>query len=158
MIANTQKQKYKAYASATQTVAKTQQIVMLYDGMIRLMQQAQEAIREKRIEDRYNLLVKASTIISGLQGCLDFEQGGDIAKVLYSFYSTVDSKIFAIHRSNDIAACEEVIQDLKQMRDAWIAVDETALAASTPTASAPPPEAPESPKTGSEGGNIILSA
>ena len=89
-----QKQKYQAYAAATQTVAKTKQVVMLYDGVIRFLQQAKEAISEKRIEDRYNLLIKASAIISGLQSCLDFEKGGDIAKVLYNFYVNIDGRIF----------------------------------------------------------------
>lgn len=129
-----QKNKYQAYAAANLTVAKTQQIIMLYDGVIRLVQQGKDAIVERRIEDRYNLLTKASNIIHGLQGCLDFENGGEIAKVLYSFYSTVDSKIFSIHRTNDLNACDEVLQDLKQMRDAWAAVDESVLADEAPHA------------------------
>jgi flagellar biosynthetic protein FliS len=78
------KQKYQAYAAATQTVAGTRQVVMLYDGAIRFVQQAKEAIRERRIEDRYNLLMKASGIVSGLQNCLDFERGGKIAKISVS--------------------------------------------------------------------------
>ncbi len=137
MIANTHKNKYQAYAAATQTVAKTQQIIMLYDGVIRLVQQAKEAISQRRIEDRYNLLIKASEIINGLQGCLDFENGKEIAGILFSFYSTVESRIFSIHRTNSLEVCDEVIADLKQMRDAWVAVDEKSLAeqaASSPSA------------------------
>ncbi|MDX2073106.1 MAG: flagellar export chaperone FliS [Alphaproteobacteria bacterium] len=134
MVVSTQQHKYKAYTSATQTVAKTQQIVMLYDGVISLIQQAKEAVREKRIEDRYNLLMKASAVIHGLQGCLDFENGKEIANVLYSFYSSIDSRLFSVHRDNSIETCDEVINDLKQMRDAWVAVDETLLAEAAPAA------------------------
>ena len=118
-----QKQKYQAYAAATQTVAKTKQIVMLYDGIIRFMQQAKEAIIHKRIEDRYNALIKSSEVIVGLQGCLDFENGGNIAKVLYSFYSTIDGHIFSIHRTNSAETCDEVINELKKMRDVWHEID-----------------------------------
>ena len=158
MIAKIQKSKYQAYAAATQTVAKTQQIVMLYDGVIRLVQQAKEAIREKRIEDRYNLLVKAGDIVHGLQGCLDFENGKEIANILFSFYSTVDSKLFSIHRTNDLEACDEVIADLKKMRDAWLAVDEQMLLESAPaTPPAPQPEPTNAPATGSAP-QVILSA
>src|SRR5665213_318826 len=103
------KTKYQAYAAATQTVAKTKQIVMLYDGVIRFLQQAKDAIGQKRIEDRSNLLIKASSIIQGLQACLDFEKGGDIAKVLYGFYTNVDLRILSIHRTNSLQTCEEVI-------------------------------------------------
>jgi flagellar protein FliS len=120
------KQKYQAYAAATQTVAKTRQIVMLYDGLIRLVQQSMEAIREKRIEERFRLLSKASEIISGLQGCLDFENGGDIARVLYNFYSSVDARIISIHRNNSLETCDEVIADIKRMRDVWHSIDQNA--------------------------------
>jgi flagellar protein FliS len=115
--------KYKAYAAATQTVAKTRQIVMLYDGAIRFMQQSKEAIHDRRIEDRYHLLIRASDVVTGLQSCLDFENGGDIARVLYQFYAAIDLKIFSIHRSNSVETCDEVISDLKQMRDVWNEID-----------------------------------
>lgn len=154
-----QKQKYQAYAVATQTVAKTKQIVMLYDGAIRFVQQAKEAIREKRIEDRYNLLLKASDIIVGLQSCLDFENGGEIAKILYNFYSSIDNRMFTIHRTNSMDACDEIIADLKQMRDVWHSIDESeagANANSNTAAPASPPEAPAS--AGSAPQSITLSA
>ena len=38
---------YKAYSRANHTVSKTRQVVMLYDGAIRFMQQAAEAMEKK---------------------------------------------------------------------------------------------------------------
>lgn len=134
------KQQYQAYAAATQTVARTRQIVLLYDGVIRFVQQARTAIVEKRIEDRFNLLIKASDVIAGLQACLDFERGGEIAKVLYSFYSSVDGRIYSVHRTNSVETCDEVIAELKQMRDAWHEIDQQMSAqekSAGPVASAP---------------------
>lgn len=142
MATQMQKQKYQAYAAATQTVAKTRQIVILYDGVIRFLQHAKEAIREKRIEDRYNILTRASEVIMGMQGCLDFENGGDIARVLFSFYSSVDARIFAIQRSNSLEACDEVIQDLKKMRDVWNEIDQSAVATDSSAAASAVPVAP----------------
>jgi flagellar secretion chaperone FliS len=124
------KHKYQAYAAATQTVAKTQQIVMLYDGAIRFVQQAKEAIKDKRIEDRYNLITKATDVVAGLQGCLDFENGGDIARVLYNFYASIESRLFSVHRSNSAETCDEVIADLKQMRDVWQEIDRNQMSES----------------------------
>lgn len=118
-----EKQKYQAYAAATQTVAKTRQIVMLYDGAIRFMKQAKEAIADNRIEDRYNTLVKANDILLGLQSCLDFENGGDIAKVLYGYYAGLIDRIFTLHRTSNEESCDEIIADLKQMRDVWNEID-----------------------------------
>ena len=119
------KQKYQAYAAATQTVARTKQIVMLYDGVIRFVQQAKEAILENRIEDRYNMLTKATEVLLGLQACLDFENGGHIARVLYQFYSHIDSQIFLIHRNNSTQTCDEIITEMKKMRDVWQEIDES---------------------------------
>ncbi len=124
-----EKQKYQAYAFATQTVAPVRQIVLLYDGIIRLLQQSKEAIAEKRIEDRYNLLIKASDLVNGLQGCLDFDNGGEIANILYGYYSSIDARLFSIHRTNSTTDCDSIIADLKQMRDAWNEIDHNSSSA-----------------------------
>ncbi|MCQ6468560.1 flagellar export chaperone FliS, partial [Vibrio parahaemolyticus] len=81
---------YKAYAAANMTVGKTRQVVMLYDGVMRFVQQAIEAIKKEDYETRYNLLVKSSEIITGMQNSLDFENGGEIAKLLYDYYASID--------------------------------------------------------------------
>lgn len=114
---------FQAYNMASRTLAKTRQVVMLYDGAIRFLQQAIEAIKEKRIEDKYNLLVKTSDIIIGLQGCIDFEKGGDVAPVLFEFYSSIDTRILSIHHTNNIETCEKIIAELKEMRDTWDQID-----------------------------------
>ncbi len=132
-----EKQKYQAYATATQTVSPVRQIVLLYDGAIRCVQQAKEAIEQKRIEDRYNLLIKASELIGGLQGCLDFDNGGEIARILYSYYSSIDARLFAIHRTNSTQDCDGIINDLKAMRDSWNEIDQNNVAGN-----------------GSDGGNV----
>ncbi len=118
-----QHQAHQAYHQAFHTVGKTRQVVMLYDGMIRFLKQAREAIAEKRIEDRFNLLVKASDVVLGLQASLDFEHGGQVARVLYDFYSSVDSRILTIQRTNDLGLCDELITELKEMREAWNVID-----------------------------------
>jgi flagellar secretion chaperone FliS len=114
---------YKAYNKASHTVSKTRQVVMLYDGAIRFLQQAGEAIEKKDFETRYNKLTRAADIIVGLQSCLDFDAGGPSAKGLYDFYAAVDMKIFALHRTNDITACKALIAEIKEMRDVWDAID-----------------------------------
>jgi flagellar protein FliS len=152
-----EKMKYQAYANATQTVARTRQIVLLYDGVIRFVQQAKEAITEKRIEDRYHLLIKASEVIGGLQGCLDFDNGGTIARILYNYYASIDMRLFTIHRTNSLETCDEIITDLKQMRDTWDEIDQGIASSAQAEPAAPsasedamlPPIQPE---------NITLSA
>lgn len=154
-----QKHQYKAYVAATQTVARTQQIVMLYDGVIRFLQQAREAIAAHRIEERYHMLTKASSVVNGLQSCLDFENGGHIAKVLYNFYAQIDSRIFSIHRSNSIATCDEVIAQLKQMRDVWQEIDKQSPAQDASGASESAAVSPAAGNASSQDNSgVVLSA
>lgn len=143
------RKQYQAYMSATYTVAKTKQVVMLYDGVIRFVRQAKDAIEAKRIEDRYNLLLKASEIITGLQGALDFEEGGEVAAILYNYYSSIDSRLFSIQRSNSLQTCDEVIADLKEMRDVWLAIDNSQSDGTGPAPSQPSSgKGPEVPPSG----------
>jgi len=142
-------------------VARTRQIVMLYEGVIRFMQQARQAVIDKRIEDRYKALIKSSEVIMGLQGCLDFEKAPEIARLLYSFYASVDSGIFSIHRTNSLETCDEVIYELKQMRDVWHEIDQknTEQAASGAPAAAAPEAVPGAlPAGASPDQGITLSA
>lgn len=131
---------YNAYHMATQTVSKTRQVVMLYDGAIRFIQQARLAIEETRIEDRFNLLNKASEVLLGLQGSLDFDNGGEVAPLLFDYYSSLDTRILYVQRSNDLKVLDSVIAELKEMRGAWGNVDskeEQGLAVPAKTAREP---------------------
>lgn len=132
---------YYAYRRATHTVGKTRQIVMLYDGVISALQQARDAMNERRIEDRYNLLTKATQIIMGLQSSLDFESGKEVAATLYDFYSNILFSINSLHRSNDPAKCSELIEEIKEMRTVWDEIDRQETAASQ----AATPEEPSTP-------------
>ena len=115
--------RYKAYNKAAHTVAKTRQVVMLYDGIVRFLAQSKEAMEGNEIERRFKTLGRASEIIAGLQTCLDFEAGGDTAHVLNEFYSSIDMRIMQLHRTNDAVECQNIIDELKQMREVWNSID-----------------------------------
>ena len=148
---------YKAYNQATHTVSKTRQIVMLYDGMVRFLSQAKEAMAENRIEDRFNLLVKTANIVVGLQSSLDFEEGGEAASSLYDFYASLDARITDLHRSNDSAECDALIAEIREMRDLWKQIDEN-VTDSEPAHS--PVAAPDEGSTtpNASGSGVIVSA
>jgi flagellar protein FliS len=115
---------YRAYMAASRTTPKVRQVVMLYEGTIRFMRQAKQAIEDNQVEERYKLLTKASEVILNLQACLDFESGGEIAQTLYDYYSSIDARILAIHRSKDLKLCDSVIDDLREMCQVWRQIDE----------------------------------
>jgi flagellar protein FliS len=134
---NTPKQ-YAAYATANHTVNKTRQIVMLYDGTVRFMTQAREAMERNDIQERYNTLEKASAVISALQSAIDFENGGEIAQLLDNYYYSIYMRMISLHRSNSIEVCDAIIRELKIMRDSWHEVDNGSSTPDMPEATMPP--------------------
>ncbi len=126
-------EKYTAYTTTSHMVRKTKQVVLLYEGAIRYVQQAKAAIEEDRIEDRYNSLIKACDIITGLQLSLDFDKGGEIAELLYDYYAGLDMRLLSLHQNQDIKICESCIDHLKMMKEAWEEIDDNFEVESTST-------------------------
>lgn len=134
-------QQVASYQMANATLQKTRQLVLLYDAVLRFMKQARSAIEEQRYEDRLNLIQKASNIIMGLHGALDYEKGGEISNMLNNFYSAIDLRIISLNRTNSIEECDKIVREIKMMRDAWAQIDEQytngTLAPTDPSASKP---------------------
>jgi flagellar secretion chaperone FliS len=133
---------YKAYHRATHTVAKTRQIVMLYDGILRNLKHAKDAMESGDVMTRFQKLVRAGDIIMGLQSSLDFEMGGDVARILYDFYSTIDARILSTLNSNNPELIEQTIQEIRDMRDVWAQIDKNEGEVSSVAASAAAPNEP----------------
>ena len=146
---------YRAYSAATRTIAKTRQVVMLYDGAIRFIKQAQIFIGEKRIEERFRFLVRASDIMVGLQNSIDFENGGEVAHTLHRFYSDMTVRILAVnmHPRDGISLCDAILTDLTRMRDVWDDIDRGVIATEM-TDDLPPPV----PGNAAGPGNVTVSA
>ncbi|KKB96543.1 flagellar protein FliS [Candidatus Arcanobacter lacustris] len=113
----------KKYAEAQNSINKSRQIVMLYDGLIKIINQAMEAIKNNDIQGRYNLLEKACLVVNGLQDSLDFTQGGDIATLLDDYYFSIYMRIVNVNNDNNAKVLENVLEELAMMRDAWQDVD-----------------------------------
>ena len=108
------------------------QIVLLLDRAIRHLGEARQAIEERRIETRYQHVVKAHAIVAALQSCLDFERGGEIARTLDRLYNHTLGRLMLINLRNDPAICEELRQLLGQMRAGWAAIVDDGAAAAAP--------------------------
>ena len=116
-------QQFASYTAASETVQKTRQLVMLYDAVIRFLQQAKTAMAAKKYEERMRLIQKASNIILALHKHLDHEKGGEISKTLDAFYAAIDLRLLKLHRSNSQSDCDAIIAEIKLMRDAWDKID-----------------------------------
>lgn len=122
--------------SAAQTGSPGERIVLLYEGAIRSLHAAGTAIAERRIEDRHREVRRAFAIVTGLQACLDFERGGEVAHLLDRFYGYVLTRLPQIDLQDDPAICSELAARLQEMRASWAAIARTP--APPPAATLPP--------------------
>lgn len=114
----------KKYTSANHTQSKLRQTILLYEAAIRYVSLAKTSITNNNINERYNLLEKANSIVTGLQSALDFQKGGNVAILLEDFYFSMSMRITNIQLSNDLDMCDIVINELKIMCDSWKYIDD----------------------------------
>jgi flagellar protein FliS len=123
-----------AYAAASQIASPCRMVVMLYDGMIKAVVLARQAILDGRIEERFNQTQKASRIVLGLQGHLDFERGGAVSPMLDRFYDTIFARLQEINVRNSTAICDDVVKALGAVRESWEEVARQTAAGVAPSA------------------------
>lgn len=111
-----------AYSQAVETIAPAKQIVMLYDGILRCIAKARYAIEDRRINERFMAVQKATLILEALQGCLDHDNGGEIAPQLDRLYTHYIFRLQAINVENDPAICDELTGLIGELRQSWATV------------------------------------
>jgi flagellar protein FliS len=108
-----------AYGQAAETLAPLKQIVLLYDGAIRRIKEAREAILQHRIKDRCTAIDKAGAIIDALHAALDHERGGEIAAQLDRIYTYLGFRLQRVNLEDDPAICDELVARLAELRGSW---------------------------------------
>jgi flagellar protein FliS len=114
--------------SAVLSAAPEQLVVMLYDGAIRFMHQAQVAMQHGEREIAREKLLRAEDILNELNNSLDAQNGGEIANSLRSLYLWMKRQIMESLIKQDIQPLEECLIQLRELRDAWSAAANTPIA------------------------------
>jgi flagellar protein FliS len=57
--------------------------------------------------------------VLGLQGALDFEKGGELAKNLNELYDYVTRRLLHVNAHNDLEALDEIQGLMTEIRSAW---------------------------------------
>ena len=110
---------YQAYQTASATVDTGAQIVMLYDGAIKFMQQGCEAIKEKKYKISFKSIDNACAIINGLASSLDVSRNKEIAEALDEYYHSLDVRMMLFQHNHDMQTYDNIIEDLRAMRESW---------------------------------------
>lgn len=109
-------QQYKK--TQVDTASQGKLIVMLYDGAIRFVNTAIDAIPSKNIEKIHNNILKAQEIINELISSLNMD-AGDISNRLFSLYMYMNKRLMEANIKKEEAPLVEVRKYLIELRDAW---------------------------------------
>jgi len=96
-----------------------QLIQMLFDGLLESLAATKGHIQNGDIAAKGKSIARASRIVIGLQGALDFERGGDLANNLNELYGYVTRRLLHVNARNDLDALEEIFGLMNEIRSAW---------------------------------------
>ena len=99
-----------------------EQIVALYDGVIRFLYRAIQSCEEKDIYGRRIAVKKAIDILIYLQARLRPDVGGSVATALADFYSTMFTMTLEASHHQSAEQFREVIGLVRNVREAWVVV------------------------------------
>ncbi len=98
-------------------------IVILYEEIIHSMRKAQRAVQSGNIEERTRSLNHALAVVGHLQGVLNFEKGGHVARDLSTFYNLVRRKILDANMRTDSVSIEWIVTECSSIKQAWEVAD-----------------------------------
>jgi flagellar protein FliS len=126
-------------------------VVALYDGIIRFLYVAIEAVERGDVHERRLAVKRALAILIHLQARLRMDIGGRPAEVLSEFYASMFALILQASLGTSPERFEKAIACVRNLRDAWrqVAADPTVtnssanMHGSSPRSVSPAQVAPE---------------
>ncbi|HOJ11382.1 MAG TPA: flagellar export chaperone FliS [Clostridiales bacterium] len=91
--------------------------LMLYNGLVKFIMQAQVSIEEKQIEKANNSILRAQSIITELQSTLDMKY--EVSKNMMLLYDYIYNRLIDANIKKDKEILEEVMGFAKELRDTW---------------------------------------
>jgi flagellar protein FliS len=106
-------------AHALEGASGVELTIGLYDGIVRFMYRAIDAVECNDADERRAAVKRAMDIVIHLQATLDREVGGEPAKALEEFYVAMFALMLQGSQSNSRKKFEQVIANVRNVRDAW---------------------------------------
>lgn len=101
------------------TIGQGELVVMLFDGALRFLGQAREKMQQKDMAAKGTLISKALDIINELDGSLNMELGGEVAKNLHQLYFICNTRLLQANLRLDLGQLDSVTGILQGLRNAF---------------------------------------
>jgi flagellar protein FliS len=131
-------------ATQVNTASPEQLLILLYNGAIRFLNEAEGAMQEGHVAQRGLMISRTINIINELCATLDHEIGGEISANLEALYNYMNRELLQANIKDDLKRLGQVKAMLTDLRDTWIKAIEQ-VQAEAPGAGEParPPRQPE---------------
>jgi len=108
---------------ATQTASPGQLVLLLYNGIIRFLEQARAGFTlddpKEFNETINNNLQRAQAILNELNQALNMAEGGDFAQQMRGLYDYFDRRLQESNMAKTEPGVLEVLKHITVLRDAW---------------------------------------
>jgi len=94
-------------------------VQLMLEGAIQRLRMAEACVLSGDTPRKAKAASEAGAIVDSLSGCLDFEQGGEIAQRLEALYDYASRKIVTANAGNDAAGFNEAADLLAEVFAAW---------------------------------------
>ncbi|MER1984471.1 MAG: flagellar export chaperone FliS [Solibacillus sp.] len=109
---------YNAYKQNSVTTASPGELtLMLYNGALKFLLKAKQAINEKNIAEKNDNIQRVQAIIAELMSTLNMDY--DISKQMLPLYEYMNRRLMEANIKSDIAIIEEVEGLVTEFRDTW---------------------------------------
>ena len=115
MALNNAYEQYKE--NSIYTASPEELTLMLYNGLVKFLMQAQMAINEQTIDRANNCIIKAENIISEFRCTLDMKY--DISHDLDNLYEYMNRRLVEANLKKDNSIIEEVLGYARELRNTW---------------------------------------
>jgi flagellar protein FliS len=107
------------YRTQVQSQSPLELVVMLYDGALRFMNRAAEAIEQRDLVAKRDAISRSMAILAELQNSLNMDAGGDIARQLDSLYTYMNERMLEANMKGSADPVRESIRLMTVLRTAW---------------------------------------
>ncbi len=110
---------YSSYQATSVANAKPEELtLMLYNGLMRFIMQAQKGIEENNVSKIHENIVRAQNIIEEFQVTLDMQY--EISQNLMRLYDYMYRRLVEANLKKDKMILDEVLGFAAELRDTWV--------------------------------------
>ena len=96
-------------------------IMLLLDELLRAMRGYANVVRDSDNKEsrKSDQLTRSLTMLYGLQSCLNFDEGGEIAENLFRLYEYARVQLLHTSQTGEIDGTQVAISSISEIREAW---------------------------------------